>query len=424
MRTGKPAEALKALRGGAGDPAEAGRRQPHRHRVPERPGGSHNNIGLLLSETGKPAEALKAYESALAIQQKLADANPTVTEFQSDLAVSHNNIGNLLSAHRASRPRLEGARGGAGDPAEAGRRQPHRHRVPEQLAVSLNNVGNLLGDRQAGRGAEGVRVGLAIRAAEQPRHRFRRLATQHRRCEAGKPAEAEARAAGDPNGRRPPSPFRASWRSHTNRHLLSDREAGRGDEGVRVGAGDPQKLAREHPNRPTSPAIWRTLNNMARSTWTRSDSTRPATGSGEAIVWQRKALAANPANPHYRQFLANHLTNLITAARGLGDAEGVAEAERELAKLRDSDPAMVALDARLSAIIKGDQQPKDNAERLRLAQRAYDKALHATAARLWAEALAADPKLGDDRQAQHRYNAACAAAMAGCWEGERRALAG
>ena len=102
----------------------------------------------------------------------------------------------------------------------------------------------------------------------------------------------------------------------------------------------------------------------------------------------------------------------------------MAEAERELAKLRESDPAMVALDARLSAIIKGDQQPKDNAERLALAQRAYDKALHATAARLWAEALAADPKLGDDRQAQHRYNAACAAALAGCWAGQGRALAG
>jgi hypothetical protein len=96
----------------------------------------------------------------------------------------------------------------------------------------------------------------------------------------------------------------------------------------------------------------------------------------------------------------------------LGDAEGMAKAELELAKLRDSDPAMVALDARLAAIIKADQQPNDNAERLRLAQRAYDKALHATAARLWCEALANDSSLGDDRQAQHRYNAACAAALA------------
>ena len=102
----------------------------------------------------------------------------------------------------------------------------------------------------------------------------------------------------------------------------------------------------------------------------------------------------------------------------MGDSEGVAEAERELAKLRLSDPAMIALDARLSAIIKGDQQPKDNAERLQLGQRAYDKALHATAVRLWAEAIAADPKLGDNRQAGHRYNAACAAALASGGKGK------
>ena len=48
----------------------------------------------------------------------------------------------------------------------------------------------------------------------------------------------------------------------------------------------------------------------------------------------------------------------------------------------------------------------------------YDRALHAHAARMWAEALATDPKLGDDRQAQPRYNAACAAALAGCRPGQ------
>jgi hypothetical protein len=40
-----------------------------------------------------------------------------------------------------------------------------------------------------------------------------------------------------------------------------------------------------------------------------------------------------------RQFLRNHFINLRLAARGLGDVEGMAEAERELAKLRDSGPA-------------------------------------------------------------------------------------
>ncbi len=47
----------------------------------------------------------------------------------------------------------------------------------------------------------------------------------------------------------------------------------------------------------------------------------------------------------------------------------------------------------------------------------YDTKRFAAAARLWAEALAADPKLGDDRRDNHRYNAACAAALAGCGRG-------
>jgi hypothetical protein len=49
---------------------------------------------------------------------------------------------------------------------------------------------------------------------------------------------------------------------------------------------------------------------------------------------------------------------------------------------------------------------------------AYDAKRHAAAARLWSEALAADPKLSDDRRAQYRYNAACAAALAAAGRAE------
>ena len=48
----------------------------------------------------------------------------------------------------------------------------------------------------------------------------------------------------------------------------------------------------------------------------------------------------------------------------------------------------------------------------------YDTQCHAAAARFWAEALEADPKLVDDRQAGHRYNAACAAALAAAGQGK------
>ena len=138
----------------------------------------------------------------------------------------------------------------------------------------------------------------------------------------------------------------------------------------------------------------------------------------KAIESHRKALAVYPANPGFRRPMCDYLDNLIKACRGLNDAKGAAEAEQELARFRASDPAMVALDARLAAVLKGNESPKDNTERLQLAQRAYDKALHSSATQLWIEALAADPRLTDDRQAQHRYNAACAAALAGAGHGK------
>jgi tetratricopeptide (TPR) repeat protein len=86
--------------------------------------------------------------------------------------------------------------------------------------------------------------------------------------------------------------------------------------------------------------------------------------------------------------------------------EWVREAER-----------MVALDARLPAVLKGDDHPGNAAERVTFAQLGYFRALHAAAARLYAEAFRADPRLVDDRRAVHAYNAACAAALAGCGQG-------
>ncbi len=95
-------------------------------------------------------------------------------------------------------------------------------------------------------------------------------------------------------------------------------------------------------------------------------------------------------------------------------AEWVAEAERLAAGAER--PAAQA--GRLSAILAGKDRPADAAERLAFAQMAYDTKRYAAAARLLSEALAADPKLGDDRQAGHRYNAACAAALAAAGRAE------
>jgi serine/threonine protein kinase/Tfp pilus assembly protein PilF len=73
----------------------------------------------------------------------------------------------------------------------------------------------------------------------------------------------------------------------------------------------------------------------------------------------------------------------------------------------------VALDKKLPVILRGEAQPADAAERLSLAQLCHDRAWYVAAARFWSDAFAADPKQVDDLRAQHRYSAACSAALAG-----------
>jgi tetratricopeptide (TPR) repeat protein len=80
---------------------------------------------------------------------------------------------------------------------------------------------------------------------------------------------------------------------------------------------------------------------------------------------------------------------------------------------------LVALDAKLPQILRGEAQPGAPAERLALAKLCQEyKKRFAAAAHFYAEAFAGEPKLADDLRAAHRYNAACAAALAGCGQGE------
>ena len=134
----------------------------------------------------------------------------------------------------------------------------------------------------------------------------------------------------------------------------------------------------------------------------------------QAAVWHKRAMAANPKDPNHTANFQYCLEGLIQAAHGLNDS--AAEAQRQLNELKASDTQFQAIDARLAAILRGDR-PKDGPERLALAQHAYDTGRYTAATKLLGEALEIDPKLRDDRQAQHCYNAACDAALAGTGKG-------
>lgn len=71
------------------------------------------------------------------------------------------------------------------------------------------------------------------------------------------------------------------------------------------------------------------------------------------------------------------------------------------------------LEAQLPALLKGEFQPRDTAQRLELAGVCQVKKLHRTTAGLYAAAFDDRPQLADDLNAAHRYNAARSAALAG-----------
>jgi tetratricopeptide (TPR) repeat protein len=89
-------------------------------------------------------------------------------------------------------------------------------------------------------------------------------------------------------------------------------------------------------------------------------------------------------------------------------ADRVREAER-----------LVALEAKLPKVLTGEVQPTDEAEWLVLARMCqHHRKQYAAAARLYAEAFASQPGMAENLETQLRYDAACAAALAGCGQGE------
>ena len=77
----------------------------------------------------------------------------------------------------------------------------------------------------------------------------------------------------------------------------------------------------------------------------------------------------------------------------------------------------MTLDARLPAILRGTEKPANAAEQIDFAQLCQIHNLYTAAAHLFREAFTADPKLAENVPAGDRYDAACAAALAGCAQG-------
>jgi tetratricopeptide (TPR) repeat protein len=200
--------------------------------------------------------------------------------------------------------------------------------------------------------------------------------------------------------------------------------------------------------------------NLSRTYSLKADLCRRANEPDRAIEWYRKIAGVAPTEPHAHYDLGTALMNIgrseearaalekaialkpdfAEAHCNLGQcllklgrfAEGRTALQRghELGSkkpkwpyhsdewLRDAD-VLINLDGRLSAILQGKDQPADSDERLALAKMCFrNKQLYATAARFYSEAFGSHEEVANDLTKPHRYYAACAAALAGCGQGQ------
>ena len=388
---GRPNEALASFERGRGILERLSNDNPSVTAFRSELAKCENSVGLLEREMGRPDEALVSLTKARAIWEQLSRENPTVVDYQNGLAASYHNIAVL---HELSRPEeaLASYRQALAICERMSRENPSDTALLSDLAENHSNVGLLL-FRAAGRAAD------ALKAYEQALRIRRRLAKEN-------PSVTEFQ--------------RNVARSYNGIGVLH-QETGHAAEALASytqALAIHERLAREHPDSlDFASDMGAAFNNFAVIHLNAHQFEKARDELTRAAEWQRTALGGSPGHPIYRRYLINHLRNQALVAEELGSTELAGQARRDLAELASRDPAMAAVDARLAAVIKG-QKAKDDNERIELARRAYDTALYAASARLLQDALEANPKLGNDRRAQHRYNAACAAALAGCGIGK------
>jgi serine/threonine-protein kinase len=333
---------------------------------------AHNNLGNALKEQGKVAEGITEYRQAIALDPK--DAK------------THYNLGNALQAQ--------------GQVAEAIAEYRHAIALDPKLAQAHGALGNAL--KAQGQVAEAIaeyRQAIALDPKYVMAHHNLGLALQ----EQGQVAEAitEYRQAIDLDAK--------NSMAHNNLGIAL-KEQGQVAEAVAE-----YKKSIEFDPKNALPHY-----NLGALLW---DVKGDYDG---AIAEFRQAIALDP------KFALAHgaLGQALFKVGAFAEASKATRRGLELLppqhpwrgivsqRLQQCESAQ-ALSEKLPAILRGEVRPANTPEMLTLAQLCQQhKQLHVAAARFYTDAFAAEPKLAADLEQQHRYNAACSAALAAAGQGK------
>jgi tetratricopeptide (TPR) repeat protein len=144
----------------------------------------------------------------------------------------------------------------------------------------------------------------------------------------------------------------------------------------------------------------------------------------EAAAAYRRALELNPDLPEAHCNLGIVLRQQGELAQALAEfKQGHALSTQRpnwpypSAKWVQECQRLVELEGQLPAILGGQTKPAGAAEQCEFAQLCHAKQHYLAAARFWADAFTADPKLAADLKSGRRYDASCAAARAAAGQG-------
>jgi tetratricopeptide (TPR) repeat protein len=147
----------------------------------------------------------------------------------------------------------------------------------------------------------------------------------------------------------------------------------------------------------------------------------------EGLAELRQAIELSPRNARLHDGLGRALQEEGRLEEALAEYRKALElGETEAGPRLQACERLRTLHSRLPGLIAGRDRPADNAERLAFAElcRQPCERCYALAARLYADAFSAGPKLADDLRAGYRFQAAGAAAAAGCGQGKDGAQLG
>jgi tetratricopeptide (TPR) repeat protein/serine/threonine protein kinase len=348
--------------------------EAHRKAIALRPDypEAHNNLGIALNAQGKLAEAVAAYRKAIALKP--------------DYPKAYWNLGNTLRAQ--------------GKSAEAVAAYRKAIALKPDYPEAYVNLGAILCDEQARPGeAEAVfRKAIGLRADYPEAHFNLGMALQAQ----GELAAAEAAYRKAIALR--PDDLKAHvclGKALQDQGKLAEAEAAF-RKAIALRVDDPEahfnlgRALRHQGKLAAAEAAYR------KAIMLRPDFPEAHCNLGRALHDQGRFIDALAALKRGHELGSRKLQWSYPSAQWVQDCE-----------------RLIQLDGKLPAVLSGKEQPADPAERVALAELCQlpCKKYYAAAVRFYGEAFAA-PKSAGDRPSDPRYNAACAAALAGCGLGE------